>query len=48
MSRPHHPTAEEIHNFNPKTEDEYLQTRVLDQINWFEKKAALIKNGFYE
>jgi hypothetical protein len=30
----------------PKTEEEYLQTRVLDQINWNDKKSAKNKNYF--
>ena len=30
----------------PRTEEEYLRTRVLDQINWYEKKSAYNKRWF--
>jgi len=37
---------EEYHTFLPKTEDEYLQTRVLDQIKWYDQKSKINKR-FY-
>jgi hypothetical protein len=30
----------------PRTEEEYLQTRVLDQINWYDKKSSSNKKWF--
>ena len=47
MSKPHHHTAEQdFYNFNPKNEDEYLATRVLDQITWYDKKSMINKKWF--
>ena len=37
---------ETSYNFLPKTEEEYLQARVLDQIEWYEKKSAYNKKWF--
>src|SRR6185503_6870617 len=46
MSQPNQPSPEEIYNSNPKNEDEYLQTRVLDQVTWYDKKSAINKRWF--
>ena len=37
---------EDFYSFLPKTEDEYLQTRVLDQIKWYDKKSKINKTYF--
>lgn len=37
---------EDFNSFLPKSEDEYLQTRVLDQINWYDKKSKTNKTYF--
>lgn len=37
---------EEMYIFLPRSEEDYLTTRVLDQIDWFEKKSALNKRWF--
>lgn len=37
---------EDFYNFSPKTEEEYLQTRVLDQIKWYDKKSKTNKTFF--
>ncbi len=37
---------EDHNSFLPKTEDEYLQTRVLDQITWYDKGSAKNKSRF--
>jgi len=46
MSQPHSSTTEDIDSLNPKTEEEYLQTRVIDQIKWYDKKSAINKKWF--
>ena len=46
MSQPHTPVLEDIDSFNPKNEEEYLQSRVLDQIKWYDKKSATNKKWF--
>ena len=46
MSQPNQPAADAIYNINPKTEDEYLQTRVPDQIKWYDAKSASNKKWF--
>ena len=33
-------------NFTPRNEDEYLKTRVIDQINWYDKSSAKNKRWF--
>jgi intein/homing endonuclease len=37
---------EDYYAFLPKTEEEYLQTRVLDQIKWYDKKSSKNKRKF--
>jgi len=37
---------EDFDGLLPKTEEEYLKTRVLDQINWYDKKSAHNKKWF--
>ena len=37
---------EDYYSFLPRTEDEYLKTRVLDQIQWFDKKSVQNKKWF--
>jgi hypothetical protein len=37
---------EDFDNFLPKTEEEYLNTRVLDQIKWYDKKSSSNKRWF--
>jgi len=37
---------EEYYSFLPKSEEEYLQTRILDQIKWYSKKSANHKKYF--
>jgi hypothetical protein len=37
---------EDIHSINPRTEDEYLKSRVVDQINWYDKKSVINKSWF--
>jgi hypothetical protein len=37
---------EDFTNFLPRTEEEYLKTRVPDQINWYDKKSILNKRSF--
>ena len=47
MSQPEQPSIpKDIYNFNPKNEEEYLQTRVLDQIKWYDKKSAMNKKWY--
>jgi len=47
MSKSHRTTAaEDNFNFNPKNEEEYLQTRVFDQITWYDKKSTTNKKWF--
>ena len=38
--------AEDFYSFMPRTEEEYLQTRVLDQIKWYDKKSRANKLWF--
>jgi hypothetical protein len=38
---------ENFNSFLPRTEEEYLQTRVLDQINWYDKKSCFNKKWFF-
>ena len=37
---------EDFHSFLPKTEDEYLQSRTIDQIKWYDEKSKTNKR-FY-
>ena len=37
---------EDFYGFLPKNEEEYLQTRVLDQIKWYDKKSSINKKWF--
>ena len=37
---------EDYYSSLPKTEDEYLQSRVLDQIKWYDKKSSRNKKWF--
>lgn len=37
---------EDFYSVLPRTEEEYLQTRVLDQIKWFDKKSTANKKSF--
>ncbi len=37
---------EDFNSFLPRTEDEYLQTRVLDQIKWNDRKSTANKKWF--
>lgn len=46
MSQPHSSAIEDIESINPKNEKEYLQTRVNDQIRWYDKKSAINKKWF--
>lgn len=39
-------TPEEMYIFLPRNEEDYLNARVLDQIEWFEKKSASNKKWF--
>lgn len=39
-------TPEEMYIFLPRSEEDYLTSRVLDQIEWFEKKSSLNKQWF--
>ena len=38
---------ENFNTFLPRTEEEYLQTRVLDQIKWYDKKSCFNKKWFF-
>ena len=37
---------EDYYSFLPKTEEEYLQSRVLDQIKWYDKKSGSNKKWY--
>ena len=37
---------EDFYTFLPKNEEEYLQSRVLDQIKWYDKKSKINKTYF--
>jgi hypothetical protein len=36
----------DFHNVLPRSEEEYLQARVLDQINWYDEKSASNKRSY--
>jgi len=36
----------EFHEFLPLSEEEYLKTRVIDQISWYDKKSSANKSWF--
>lgn len=37
---------EDFYNYTPKSEDEYLKTRVVDQIKWYDKGSLYNKKCF--
>lgn len=37
---------EDFHSYAPRTEEEYLKTRVIDQIRWYDKGSVLNKSWF--
>ncbi len=37
---------EDFHNFTPRTEEDYLKTRVIDQIRWYDKGSIRNKSWF--
>lgn len=39
-------SPEDMYIFLPRSEEDYLSTRVLDQIEWFEKKSATNKTWY--
>lgn len=37
---------DDFYSFNPRTEEDYLKTRVIDQIKWYDKKSIYNKRWF--